>query len=248
VGLSTSPPTWTAAKAASTFLYFWRCAINALDLVNYVLRHTDYPAELSEIAEDTMGVRALDCVNQAIEEIFNANHRWRWRRTINTLSLTASQEATDLPATVDPDTIEDVLRTSDNQSLTFYEVWEWQQQKKGRGSSSGDPEIYTIVNDQILVFPTPSSGKSVSFYAQTLPEVLASTADTTTIPSKWHFSALAPAALYYMKLFLGDPDIGAQERIKQRGLQAMLTHNERYSGRQGGMKISEPNRLDYEGR
>lgn len=195
-----------------------------------------------------MGQRALDCVNQAIEEIYNANLKWRWTRTIKTLSLTASNESTALPTDIDPDTIENVLRTSDNQELTFYEVWEWQEQKKSRGASTGTPEIYTIVGSNILVYPTPTSGKSVSFYAHTLPSVLVSDGDTTSIPTRWHYSALAPAALYYMKLFLGDSDLAAQEKLKDKGIQSMRNHNDRQMGRSGGLKIDEPNRVNYEGR
>lgn len=209
--------------------------MDALEFCQKILEQVDTDVELSTITDDVMGEKALTWTNMAIADVFTASEQWSWREGRTTLTTVVGQSDYTLAATIDPDTIESLVRTSDKYPLTYLDHEEYYEQAYQLAQYTGDSQYYTVIEQKIVLIPTPTTVTSYTYTYQKNPDVLTADDSTTIIPVKWHH-ILLQGALAYAKLYLGDPDSGAQFKIFSDGVKRMLASNRRYGGRSPGMQ------------
>ncbi|MBX2861182.1 MAG: hypothetical protein KTR14_08100 [Vampirovibrio sp.] len=215
--------------------------MNALQLVNEVLMNLDAEEALSLDSAQGITKRALSWVNTAIAHIFNQSTSWSFREGRGTLSTVQGQEAYTFASTVDVDSIKFINYADTGQPLRYLDYEEWFKRYHLFGYAPSDlnlqerPGCYTLIEQQLLLWPIPDQAYNLEFGYQKNPEILGADTDTTAVPDKWH-PLIVQGALYFGKLFLGDPDATAQAVILNKGIKDMLSQNRRYGGRTPGLR------------
>lgn len=64
---------------------------------------------------------------------------------------------------------------------------EWETQKSGSTTPSGEPEKYVVWNRQVLLIPIPSAVKTLTFYIEKYQVNLTMSTDTILVPEELHY-------------------------------------------------------------
>lgn len=218
-----------------------------LQLCNKVLERNDLNT-VSGVTDTSQPLltQVKNFINDVIIDIINASLDWSWREATGTLSVLAGTITYSLPSTVDIDGIKSFKYSDTFQPLNYLSYNEFDQDLFAYNydlylnttqQTLARANIFTIVGNQIILYPTPTANATLVYRYQQIPSELAIDADTPIIPVKYQ-NIIVYGASAMLRNFLGN-NAGsiADTTLFSDGLQRMLGHNRKYINSHPTMKL-----------
>jgi hypothetical protein len=216
--------------------------LNYLTLVNRVLNETDESEVVQGSFASATGLakRVKNWINDVCNDLTMRSNDWAWRQALGTITTVSGTATYAVASGCDPDSIK-VLYYSD--TLVPLQYWDFEEFHRNYSQLSSNssavanqrPTIYTIFQNQFLLWPTPAAVYTIKYGYLTLHTDLALYSDSPTIPAQWQH-VIIKGATAYAKKFLGDADAGSEFQLYEQQIKQMFAQNRRYVDRQPAMR------------
>lgn len=127
----------------------------------------------------------LQCINEAVEDVYHFNTGWRWRDVTTTINIISGTQDYTLSASIDPDNIKVVQFGSTPLNFVTQEQIDLDGGTIFGLNDLGIPNFYTIFNNVFRLPNVPIQSGVVTLRYQSNPPVLVNNTDTTGIPTKF---------------------------------------------------------------
>lgn len=196
-----------------------------------------------ELTED----RKVEALN---ETYWDATSREEWPFLEGSVALTfAGGSGT---PNNDPGDIGQVLtanRVSDGEMTQPWRMDDFYEYYGSQLTTSGSPLLYYFENDQIKVYPIPTTADSILVKYIKVPAELTATSVESDIrfPKRYHRSVLVIGTLSRLAVMQDDTDLGASfERLYEKALALMVSNVfKQQSQRTDFIHVNDPDNWDY---
>jgi hypothetical protein len=168
--------------------------MNYLQLCQRLVQETGiaYDGPATTVGEVGDMGRVVNWVNDAWLKIQSMRADWNWMWATGTGTLTSGTNTITLPSTVE--TIDRVSLGENFLQSEYYNDFA----DVYRNIQSGDPSVYTIRPDGVLLFNSqPTENKTVTYEYYSVPTSMSATTDAPGLPERYHMLIVYEALKSY---------------------------------------------------